>query len=155
MHDGDNPQEFFIRCVGYQIVPDSNEAQRPGGKVWACVASIGNAIRPRMAAWISSRRYAQCASPHRSHPPLTECRAAAGIASAYNAPIAGSFFVAEIVLGTIVVESLGPLSSALWWRRSWLNSYTAAARFISPPGLPCTAIGSSSFFRWSACSQVC
>src|SRR6516162_2344102 len=40
MHHGDNPQGFFIRRVGYQIVPDSNEAQRTGGKVWACVASI-------------------------------------------------------------------------------------------------------------------
>jgi CIC family chloride channel protein len=41
---------------------------------------------------------------------MVACGAAAGIASAYNAPIAGSFFVAEIILGTIAMESLGPLA---------------------------------------------
>ena len=40
---------------------------------------------------------------------LVACGASSGIASAYNAPIAGSFFVAEIILGTIAMESLGPL----------------------------------------------
>jgi CIC family chloride channel protein len=37
------------------------------------------------------------------------CGAAAGIACAYNAPFAGAFFVAEIVLGSIAMESIGPL----------------------------------------------
>jgi CIC family chloride channel protein len=37
------------------------------------------------------------------------CGAAAGIACAYNAPIAAAFFVAEIVLGSIAMESFGPL----------------------------------------------
>ncbi|KAF3998106.1 ClcB-like voltage-gated chloride channel protein [Glaciimonas immobilis] len=40
---------------------------------------------------------------------LVACGAAAGITSAYNAPIAGAFFVTEIVLGAIVMESFGPV----------------------------------------------
>ncbi|HEX9777855.1 MAG TPA: ClcB-like voltage-gated chloride channel protein [Geopsychrobacteraceae bacterium] len=40
---------------------------------------------------------------------ILACGASAGIASAYNAPIAGALFVAEIVLGSIAMETLGPL----------------------------------------------
>jgi CIC family chloride channel protein len=40
---------------------------------------------------------------------LVACGAAAGITSAYNAPIAGAFFVTEIVLGSIAMESFGPI----------------------------------------------
>jgi len=40
---------------------------------------------------------------------LVACGAAAGITSAYNAPIAGAVFVCEIVFGVITTAMLGPL----------------------------------------------
>jgi CIC family chloride channel protein len=40
---------------------------------------------------------------------IVACGAAAGIASAYHAPVSGAFFVAEIVLGSLAMESFGPL----------------------------------------------
>ncbi len=43
---------------------------------------------------------------------LVACGAAAGITAAYNAPFASTFFVAEIVLGSIALDSLGPIMVA-------------------------------------------
>ncbi len=40
---------------------------------------------------------------------MVACGAAAGIAAAYNTPLGGALFVAEIVLGSIAMETLGPL----------------------------------------------
>jgi len=58
------------------------------------------------ASWLG--RWRQLSAPQLRL--LVACGAASGIASAYNAPIAGSFFVAEIILGSIAMESLGPLA---------------------------------------------
>ncbi|KMW45714.1 MULTISPECIES: ClcB-like voltage-gated chloride channel protein [Ralstonia] len=40
---------------------------------------------------------------------LVACGAAAGITSAYNAPISGAVFVSEIVFGVITMATLGPM----------------------------------------------
>lgn len=38
------------------------------------------------------------------------CGAAAGMASAYHAPLAGSLFIAEVLFGTLMLASLGPVA---------------------------------------------
>lgn len=40
---------------------------------------------------------------------LVACGAAAGLAGVYHSPLGGAFFVAEIVIGTLSMQTLGPL----------------------------------------------
>jgi CIC family chloride channel protein len=63
----------------------------------------------QLAAMIGSRLGLLAHAPIPRLRLMVACGGAAGIAAAYNAPIAGALFVAEIVLGSIAMESFGPL----------------------------------------------
>ena len=64
------------------------------------------------------------------------CGAAAGLAGAYNTPIAGALFVAEIVLGGISVISFGPLLLAAAIADSVVRNVSGAGPiFAASPGV--------------------
>ena len=63
----------------------------------------------QLAAMIGSRLGLLARAPIPRLRLMVACGGAAGIAAAYNAPISGALFVSEIVLGSIAMESFGPL----------------------------------------------
>lgn len=71
---------------------------------------------------------------------LVACGAASGIASAYNAPIGGSFFVAEIILGTIAMESLGPLAVAAIAAALTMRVFTESAHLYAVPSFQLSSL---------------
>jgi len=62
----------------------------------------------QLSALIGSKSRSSARHPRPRRRLLVAC-GARRIASAYNAPIAGALFVAEIVMGSIAMESFGPL----------------------------------------------
>jgi len=67
---------------------------------------------------------------------LVACGAAAGITSAYSAPIAGALFVSEIVLGSIAMESFGPLLVASVAANITMRELTGYAPPYQMPAFP-------------------
>jgi chloride channel protein, CIC family len=63
----------------------------------------------QLAAMVGSRLGILARAPIPRLRLMVACGGAAGIAAAYNAPISGALFVSEIVLGSIAMESFGPL----------------------------------------------
>ncbi len=83
-----------------------------------------------VASWLGQRR--RLSTPRLRL--VVACGAAAGIAGVYNVTITGALFVAEIVLGSIAMESLGPLLVAAL-TSSVVSRYFGGAEpyFSSPP----------------------
>ena len=70
---------------------------------------------------------------------IVACGAAAGIASAYNAPISGAFFVAEIVLGTLAMDTFGPLVVSSFVAVVTCRSYLGPEALYAAPAFAFTA----------------
>ena len=73
---------------------------------------------------------------------LVACGASAGVAAAYNAPIGGALFVAEIILGSIAVESFGPLVLA-----ALMATLTTHQLMDVPPLFPAGGTGAISLWQ--------
>ncbi len=108
--DGGDYMESVI--IGDGDVPFATSFRRSLSSLFS-IASGGSIGREgpmvQLAAACASTigRISRMAPPQRRL--IVACGAAAGVTSAYNAPLAGALFVAEIVLGSLAVETLTPL----------------------------------------------
>lgn len=72
-------------------------------------SAIGREGAMILLAALAASFFAQRFTPKDEWKLWIACGAAAGMASAYHAPLAGSLFIAEILFGTLMLASLGPV----------------------------------------------
>ena len=77
--------------------------------VVASGSAIGREGAMFLLAALAASFFAQRFTPKNEWKLWIACGAAAGMASAYHAPLAGSLFIAEILFGTLMLASLGPV----------------------------------------------
>ncbi|QLR43039.1 voltage-gated ClC-type chloride channel ClcB [Enterobacter sp. RHBSTW-00994] len=77
--------------------------------VVASGSAIGREGAMILLAALAASFFAQRFTPKSEWKLWIACGAAAGMASAYHAPLAGSLFIAEILFGTLMLASLGPV----------------------------------------------
>lgn len=80
--------------------------------VVASGSAIGREGAMILLAALAASFFAQRCTPKSEWKLWIACGAAAGMASAYHAPLAGSLFIAEILFGTLMLASLGPVMIA-------------------------------------------
>ncbi|ATF92884.1 voltage-gated ClC-type chloride channel ClcB [Cedecea neteri] len=77
--------------------------------VVASGSAIGREGAMILLATVFASLFAQRFTPNKEWKLWVACGAAAGMASAYHAPLAGSLFIAEILFGSLMLASLGPV----------------------------------------------
>lgn len=77
--------------------------------VVATGSAIGREGAMILLAALAASLFARRFTPKDEWKLWVACGAAAGMASAYHAPLAGSLFIAEILFGTLMLASLGPV----------------------------------------------
>ncbi|WP_279045935.1 voltage-gated ClC-type chloride channel ClcB [Cedecea davisae] len=77
--------------------------------VVASGSAIGREGAMILLATVFASLFAQRFTPDKEWKLWVACGAAAGMASAYHAPLAGSLFIAEILFGSLMLASLGPV----------------------------------------------
>ncbi len=86
----------LVKCLASLLVVSSGSAIGREGAMILLAALVGSLFAQRFTHEKEWKLWVACA-------------AAAGMASAYHAPLAGSLFIAEILFGTLMLASLGPV----------------------------------------------